>query len=124
MANWTSDELKTIGSAEEMDIASLGEDGKLGKRVTIWVVRVGEGLYVRSWRGPTSHWFRGTQVHRQGRIWAGGLEKDAAFEAADPSLNDQIDAAYRTKYHRHEAQYVDAMVVPMVRSTTLKLLPR
>jgi hypothetical protein len=43
---------------------------------------------------------------------------------ADPDLNDQIDAAYRTKYRRYSAQYVDPMVAPEARAATIKLAPR
>ncbi len=124
MATWTSDELNKIGSAEEMEIASLGDDGKLGKRVTIWVVRVDQCLYVRAWRGQKSVWFRATQIRQQGRIWAAGIEKDVVFAAASPQVYDLIDAAYRTKYRRHEAQYVDPMVAAAARATTIKRVPR
>jgi hypothetical protein len=54
MTVWTSDELSNIGAAEELEIASLRSDGTLRKPVTIWVVRLGEDLYVRSVRGRTS----------------------------------------------------------------------
>jgi hypothetical protein len=125
MMTWTSDELNKIGRAEELQIASLRRDGTLRKPVTIWVVRVGDDLYVRSWRGRTGAWFRGAQVRHEGRIWAGGVEKDVTFvEEADPDINGQIDAAYRTKYRRHDAQYVDPMVAPEARAATLKLVPR
>jgi hypothetical protein len=43
---------------------------------------------------------------------------------ADNDINDQIDAAYRTKYRRHGVQYVDPMVAPTARATTIKLVPR
>ena len=43
---------------------------------------------------------------------------------ADPNINDEIDAAYRTKYRRHGATYVNMMVSSEARSTTIKLLPR
>ncbi len=124
MADWTPDELKSIGAGEELDIAWLGKDGTLGKRVTIWVVGVGDGLYVRAYRGLRSVWYRGTQIQHAGRIWAAGIEKDVAFEPGEPRLNDQIDAAYRAKYRRHEAQYVDPMVSEGARATTIKLIPR
>ncbi len=48
MTTWTSDELSKIGSAEELEIASLRADGTLRKSTTIWVVRVGDDLYIRS----------------------------------------------------------------------------
>ena len=48
MATWTNDELHKIAAAEELELASLRRDGTLGDAVTIWVVRVGDDLYVRS----------------------------------------------------------------------------
>ena len=123
MTTWTGDELDKIGTAEELRITSFRRDGTLRKPVTIWVVRHGDGLYVRSGYGLNAAWYRATQARRDGRIEAGGVEKDVAFADADPALNDQIDAAYRAKYYRHGAQYVDAMVTPEARSTTIKLVP-
>jgi hypothetical protein len=48
MTAWTSEEINKIDNAEELQIASLRQEGTLRKQVTIWVVRVGEDLYVRS----------------------------------------------------------------------------
>jgi len=56
MTTWTSDELNKIENAEELQIASLRRDGTLRNPVTIWVVRVGEHLYVRSVNGRGSAW--------------------------------------------------------------------
>jgi hypothetical protein len=124
MATWTSDELTKIGTAEELEIASLRRDGTLRKPVTIWVVRIGDDLYVRSYKGHGGAWFRAAQVRHEGHIRAGGVAKDVTFvEEAGPDLNDQIDAAYLTKYRRYP-QYVAPMVTAEVRSTTLKLVPR
>jgi hypothetical protein len=124
MTAWTSDELDRIGSADELQIAPLRGDGTLRNPVTIWVVRVGGDLYVRSWRGGGGAWFRAAQAHRDGHIQAGGVEKDVTFVAeTDPGINDQIDAVYRTKY-RYSASYVPPMISPEVRATTLKLVPR
>ena len=104
MTAWTSDELDKIGTADELEIAPLRRDGTLRTPVTIWVVRLGDDLYVRSVNGRTSDWFRGVQVLHEGHIQADGVEKDVTFvEEADAVLNDQIDAAYRTKYRRYAA---------------------
>jgi hypothetical protein len=125
MTAWTSEELNKIGTAEELQIASLGGDGTLRKPVIIWVIRLGDDLYVRSYRGRTSAWFRGTLVRHEGQIQAGGVVKEVAFvEEADPDINDQIDAAYRAKYRRYDAQYVDPMVGLEARAATIKLVPR
>jgi hypothetical protein len=124
MTTWTSDELKKIGTAEELKIASLRRDGTLRKPVIIWVVRLDDDLYVRSVNGRTGAWFRGTQVRHEGRIWAGGVEKDVTFvEETDPGINDKVDAAYLTKYRRYP-QYVAPMVTPETRAATIKLVPR
>ncbi len=125
MAGWIGNDLERIGAAVHLQLASFKEDGTLRKPVVIWVVRVGNDLYVRSWRGRTAAWFRGTLMRHEGRIWAGGVEKDVTFvEEADADLNDQIDAAYHTKYRRYSAQYVNPMVAPEARAATIKLVPR
>jgi hypothetical protein len=125
MKTWTSDELKEIGKAEELQLASLQRDGTLRNPVTIWVVRLDDDLYVRPIHGRTSAWFRGTQARHEGHIRAGGVEKDVAFvEEISPDLNDQIDAAYRTKYRRYAASIIRTTVSPQARSATIKLVPR
>ena len=122
--SWTSDELDQIGTAEELQLASRRHDGTLRKPVTIWVVRHGEELYVRSVRGSTSSWFRGVQDRHEGRISAGGVDKDVVFVEVD-DVNDEVDAAYRSKYGgRYPASYVAPIVSAEVRATTLKLVPR
>ena len=124
MTIWTSEELTRIGAAEELEIASLRDDGTLRKPVTIWVVRLGDDLYVRSVRGRGSAWFRGTQVRHEGHIQSGGVEKDVSFvEETDAGINDQVDAALRTKYRRYDARYVDPMLTPEARAATIKLVP-
>ena len=122
--SWTNDELNKMGKAEELQIAALCNDGTLRKPVTIWVVRVGDDLYVRSVNGRTSAWFRGVLARHEGHIRAGGVAKDVTFvEETDLGINDKIDAAYYTKYSRYP-QYVAPMVTPEVRATTIKLVPR
>ena len=124
MASWTSAELDKIGKAEELQITTMRSDGSLRNPVTIWVIRLGDKLYVRSYKGRGSHWFRGVQARHQGHIRAGGVEKDVTFvEENDPAINDQIDAAYHSKY-RHYAAIVDSMLIPEVKATTIQLTPR
>jgi hypothetical protein len=125
MTTWTTDALRKIETAEELELASLRRDGTLRSPVTIWVVRVGDDLYVRSWKGRTGSWFRASQVCHEGHIQAGGVDKDVTFvPEADDRINDQIDAAYRTKYRRHGARWVDPMVAAEARAATIRLVPR
>jgi hypothetical protein len=123
MTTWTSDELNKIGTSEELEIASRRRDGTLRNPVTIWVVRHRDDLYVRSVNGRTGAWFCGTQVRHEGHIQAGGVDTDVTFVDADPGIDDQIDAAYRTKYHRYAASIVSHIVSPKARSATIKLVP-
>jgi len=125
MTTWTSDELNKIGNAEELQIASLRSDGSQRNPVTIWVVRVDDDLYVRSVNGRGSAWFRGTQIRNEGHIQAGGVDKDVTFvDESNPDINEQIDAAYRTKYRRYAASIVNTTLTPAARAATIKLVPR
>jgi len=121
---WTSGELERIASADELEIASVRRDGTLRKPVTVWIVRLGDDLYVRSVKGPTGAWFRGTQARHEGRIQAGGVDRDVTFVEADTALSDEVDRAYRTKYRRYAANIVNSVLTPGARSATLRVVPR
>jgi hypothetical protein len=123
MATWTADEFSKIAAAEELDLASVRRDGTVRNPVTIWVVPHGEDLYVRSVNGRTSSWFRGAQSRHEARIQAGGVRKDVLLVETD-DVNDELDAAYRTKYGRYAASLIDPMTSPEARAATLKLDPR
>src|SRR2546428_5980693 len=123
MTTWTTDELENIDAADELEIASLRPDGTLRNPTTIWVVRVGDDLCVRSVNGRTSGWFRGAQVRHEGRIGAGGVEKDVTFVDVHGDVADRIDDAYRTKYRRYAASIVDHTVTAQARSATLNSCP-
>jgi hypothetical protein len=124
MSTWTDNELKKIEAAEELLISSLRTDGTLRKPRIIWVVRVGNDLYVRSVNGRTSDWFRGVQTRYEGHIRAGGVKKDVSFvEVSDADINDQIDAAYAAKYRRY-ASIIPSINDPKARAATIKLVPR
>jgi hypothetical protein len=115
MSAWTSEELARIGTADELEIASARRDGTLRNPRTIWVVRVGEDLYVRSMCGRAGGWFPATQVRHQGHIQAGGVERDVTFADADPD---------RDKYRRYGDRIIGGVVNPEARAATIKLVPR
>jgi hypothetical protein len=123
MTAWTSEELTRIGTAAEVQIAALRRDGTLRNPVTIWVARHDGSLYVRSVNGRDAAWFRGVLATREGRIWAGGVEKDVIFMEPDNDVGDELDAAYRAKYRRSPSS-VSHIVSPEARSATIKLVPR
>jgi hypothetical protein len=122
VTTWTSAELDKIGGAEELRLASVRRDGTLRKPVTMWVVRDGDDLYVRSVNGRGSSWFRGARIRHEARISAGGIEKDVSLVETD-AVNDVVDAAYRAKYGRCYPSIVPSMVTPEARAATLRLVP-
>jgi hypothetical protein len=120
---WTNEELSAVATPDELRIATRRRDGTLRDPVTIWHVRVGDDLYVRSVNGPASGWYRGAQTRHEARISAGGVEKDVTLIRADPDIGDQIDAEYRSKYGRYAENTLRRISSPEARSTTLKLVP-
>lgn len=122
MPAWTEQELATIGDARELEISTRRRDHTLSPKVIIWAVRLGDEIYVRSVNGPTATWYRNTQIRPAGRIWSGGVEHDVGFERADPTLDDQVDDAYRAKFG---ASYTPTqhIIAPLARQTTMRLTP-
>ncbi|MBL8096653.1 MAG: DUF2255 family protein [Anaerolineales bacterium] len=123
MSSWTREEAQRVGDADELEIASLREDGSLRKFVIIWVVRLGDDVYVRSVKGRESWWFTGVQTRHEGRIKAGGVEKDVAFVEVGRERDAEIDAAYRAKYS-YSPTSVAHINDPKAQAATIKLVPR
>jgi hypothetical protein len=124
VTSWTEDELDRIGAAEELGLASLRRDGTPRQYVTMWVVRDGDDLYVRSAHGPDSPWFRRAKASGAGRIRAGGLERDVTFAEPAPGVHAAIDAAYHSKYDRYGPRIVGSVVGPDAEAVTIKLVPQ
>ena len=124
MAVWTDDELDRIGSADELQISSRRADGSLRQFITIWAVRHGDDIYVRSAYGPENGWFVRALASGDGRIRAGGVERDVTFERADVGIDGALDGAYHAKYDRYGPRIVSTVVGTDAARTTLKLVPR
>jgi hypothetical protein len=124
MAEWTSTELSSIDKTDELELQSLRRDGTLRDSVTMWVVRVGDDLYVRCMNGRDGGWFQGALSRHQARVRADGAVRDVVLvETEDSAVNDRVDAAYRAKYARY-AQIAESMTSAKVRAATLKLAPQ
>ena len=123
-SSWTGEELRRVGAATELQLASVRADGTLRPYVTMWVVRVGDQLYVRSACGPDNPWYRRGTAAGAGRIRAGGVERDVSFTDTDPNVQDDIDAAYHAKYDHYGPQIVGSVVGPAAHHVTVRLVPR
>ena len=121
--DWTAQELRRIGDAEEVQLASRRPDGTLRAYVTMWVVSARGQLYVRSAYGPHNPWYRRARASGVGRIRAGGIERDVRFAETAPDVHDDIDAAYHAKYDRYGPQIVGSVTAPEAHRVTVRLQP-
>jgi hypothetical protein len=127
MAAWAMDELRRIAGTDDLHVAPLRGDGKTyGTLTWIWSVVTGDSLYVRAYNGQKSRWYQAAVRQRAGRITAAGMTKEVTFEpvgeGAQPGIGDQIDAAYRKKYHG--SPYLEPMIGKRARAATMKIVPR
>src|ERR1700712_3957474 len=118
---WSAEELEQLGRADELEIATRRADGTLRRWVPIWVVRVDEQIYVRTWYRRDTGWFGHVLSSRRARIRVPGLEVDVAVAdigGAPTDLRSGVDAAYRVKYGRYGGASVDQMTADDAAATT------
>lgn len=123
MSAWTEERLQQIASKDDLHIAPFRDDGAtLGTRTWIWSVVVDGELYVRAYNGTASRWYQAASKQKAGQITAAGKTTDVTFEQVAGSVNDRIDAAYRTKYA--SSPYLKPMIGERARAATVRILPR
>jgi hypothetical protein len=123
MTAWAKNELQKLGDTDDLHISPFREDGRTyGTPTWIWSVVVDEALYVRPYNGKNSRWYRAAMRQKAGRITAGGMTKEVAFEPVEGAVNDRIDDAYRAKYKG--SPYLSPMIGARARSATVKAVPR
>jgi hypothetical protein len=89
----------------------------------MWVVRAGDGLYVRSAYGPDNPWYRLATASGTGRIRAAGVERDVSFAEASAEVQGDIDAAYDAKYDSYGRRIVGSVTGPGAHRVTVRLVP-
>jgi hypothetical protein len=122
VSGWTGEDLQRIGRADELRLASRREDGSLRRFTTMWVVRAGNNLYVRSAGGPKRPWYRHALAGGAGRIQAAGAEADVVFAAAAPETSQDIDSAYHAKYDRYGPAILGHVTGPAAHAVTIRLI--
>lgn len=121
MTTWTPAELALVDRTHELDITTTRPDGTRRPATPIWVVRVGEQVYVRSYRGAAGAWFRHALTDGLAQVRLGSLERNVQVRLDGAAPAARIDAAYRSKYG--ENTYTNAMLAPDAVASTLRLDP-
>jgi hypothetical protein len=123
MSSWSKEELRKIEGSDDLHISPFREDGvTYGSPTWVWSVAVDGHLYVRAYNGTNSSWYQAATKQKAGRIAAGGLTKEVAFETVEGEVDDRIDDAYRAKYQ--SSPYLKPMISTRARSATVRIVPR
>ena len=127
MTSWSQDDLDRLGGAGEVEVSSVRRDGSLSRTRTVWIVRVGDQLYLRSVNGPDAAWYRLTRTLHQGRIQARGVARDVTWidvnATEQPDVDPAVDAEYARKYQGSTAA-IAHINSPLARTTTMRVEPR
>jgi len=116
--------LDRLRTTDEVRIETRASSSAPVHRTTIWVVVDDrDRVLVRTYRGPTSRWYREARAHPECVLWVG--DEAVAVRAEQATDEDRITATnqgYETKYAGDPA--VRGMVAQAQLPTTLELLPR
>lgn len=116
MRGFDSALLERLATVEEVEI------GMQRPRVVIWIVVVGERVYVRSVRGERGRWYRALRARREGVLRVGRARLPVrAVPVRAPSTIAAVSLAFLQKYR--ESPYARSMVAPATLGTTLRLEP-
>jgi len=121
--SWTAEQLAHVDAARELEIAVRRVDGTLRPWTPIWLVRVSDDVYVRTWYRRETGWFGTALRTKRARVRVPGVEVDVLIEHIGdtrPELRADVDAAYRDKYGSGGS--TDNMVGDDAAATTLRLL--
>ena len=94
----TGNALQHLADVEEISIGFLRPDGSTGSTL-VWVVQVGDNIFVRSVRGPKGGWYRRLRANPDGEV------RDAdhrhlvhAEPVTDADTIAEATRTYATKY--------------------------
>src|ERR1700722_12793312 len=120
---WPENQLSELTDTEEL-VLVIGRVGYDTLRLPVWVVTVAGEVYVRSYKGVTSMWFRRVEADADQAIHLGAGDVPVHFENVDrlDHVNRAIDAEFNRKYARFD--YVGSMSDPAAVEATLRILPR
>ncbi len=119
--SFSREELDLIAAAEEIEIETQAPNGPV-HRTVIWAVVDDDRVFVRTYRGPGSRWYREAQANPAVAVHVAGRRLTAtAIPADDPDSIQRTSDGFQHKYARDPA--TKAMIRPEVLGTTLRLEP-
>ena len=119
--SFSSEDLGLLDAAQEVEIETQAPE-KEPRRTVVWVVVDGPDVFVRTFRGAGSRWYRDVEANPAVAIHVEGKRFPAsAIAATDPDSIERTSAGFLRKYAGDPA--AKAMVKPEVLETTLRLEP-
>jgi hypothetical protein len=109
-----------LDRTSEVDIETRSPKGTVHS-VPVWIVVDGDDVFVRTYRGPTSRWYREIVAGPGALVVNGKRIPVRAVKAADSASVKRTSDGYRKKYRKGTP--LDNMLVPLVLPTTLRLEP-
>ena len=115
------DALQHLADVEEISIGFRRPDGSTGSTL-VWVVQVGDDVFVRSVRGPRGGWYRRLRANPDGQVRDGRHTHPVHAEpVADAGTLAEVTRAYATKYG--DSPYVQPLLEEPSIGATLRLDP-
>ena len=122
MKTWNIEDAAILSAPDEVQVVTYRRDGRARQPTTIWIVRDGADVFIRSTNGRTAAWFRAAITNRAGQVVARDNVFDVTFTEAEEHELTRVDAAYRAKYGRYPS-IVDHLEEQGPRSATLQVHP-
>ena len=114
-------DLDRLASAKEIRVETRSQAGEVHKTIVWPLVRDGV-VYLRSYKGPSGRWYREALAEPEIALLFDRRRLPArAVPATDAASVEACSAALREKYTRSYS--LEAMLVPAVLATTLRIEP-
>lgn len=117
-ARWTTEDLRFLAAARELQIAVPHADGRPGAWTPIWVVVADDEVFVRTWQRRSSGWYGRAVRTSRARIRVADQSVDVIVTVSGDTDGDAVDAAYRAKYGAAGAR---SMISAEAAASTLRL---
>jgi hypothetical protein len=120
--SFSDEDLANLERAEEVEIETQAP-GEAARRTVIWVVVDDGEVFIRTYKGPDSRWYRDAMANPAVAIHVDGKRLPAtAIPATDPDSIERISAALQAKY-AHDPASLATMLEPEMLDANYRLEP-